>query len=134
MQCVADTKLSSLRIDLLRALVAAALCVIVLRPFCSDATPSVMGIDAFFRPYVATNNFSGSVVIWHPTQDSPAVFLKSYGYADRAKRIPNTPTTRFHVASLSIMFTTTAVLRLIDQGKLTLDTYPRSYPASLMGN
>jgi hypothetical protein len=50
------------------------------------------------------------------------IFLKSYGYADRAKRIPNTPDTRFHIASLSIMFTTTAILRLIDQGKLTLDT------------
>lgn len=79
-------------------------------------------IDAYFRPYVETNNFSGSVLAWKPGTTGVPIFLKSYGYADAAHRIRNTAKTRFHIASLSILFTSTAVLRLIDQGKLSFDT------------
>jgi len=75
--------------------------------------------DAYFKPYVATNNFSGSVLI---RRGGTVLFTKSYGFADRAKRIPNRLDTRFHIASLSILFTSTAILRLIDQGKLSFDT------------
>lgn len=79
-------------------------------------------IDAYFQPYVETNNFSGSVLAWKPGSTDAPIFLKSYGYADAAHGIPNTPTTKFHIASLSILFTSTAVLRLIDQGRLSFDT------------
>lgn len=76
-------------------------------------------IDAYFRPFAVTNNLSGSVLI--RTGDK-ILFSKSYGFADREKRIPNGPKTRFHIASMSIPFTSTAVLRLVDQGKLSFDT------------
>ena len=77
-------------------------------------------LDAYFQPYVATNNFSGSVLIERGTT---VLFAKSYGFADRDKQVANSLDTRFHVASLSILFTSTAVLRLIDQGKLSFDTH-----------
>jgi CubicO group peptidase (beta-lactamase class C family) len=86
----------------------------------ANATPSAAEIDAYFRPYVATNNLSGSVLI---KRGEKVLFAKSYGFADRSKSIPNRSETRFHIASLSILFTSTAVLRLIDQGKLSFDTH-----------
>ena len=82
--------------------------------------PSAAEIDAYFRPYVATNNFSGSVLI---KRGRTVLFARSYGFADRSKQIPNRLNTRFHIASISILFTSTAVLRLIDQGKLSFDTH-----------
>ena len=86
---------------------------------CSDAVPDARQFDAFFRPYVETGNFSGAVLI---KRGGAVVFAKGYGLADRGKQIPNRLDTRFHIASLSILFTSTAVLRLIDQGKLSFDT------------
>jgi CubicO group peptidase (beta-lactamase class C family) len=82
--------------------------------------PNAKDIDAYFRPFVATNNFSGSVLI---KRGSTLLFAKSYGFADREKQIPNRLDTRFHIASISIVFTSTAVLALIDQGKLSFDTH-----------
>jgi CubicO group peptidase (beta-lactamase class C family) len=76
-------------------------------------------LEAYFQPYVATNNFSGSVIV---ERGATVLFAKSYGFADRGKALPNRLDTRFHIASLSILFTSTAVLRLIDQGKLSFDT------------
>lgn len=86
----------------------------------ANATVGGGEIDAFFRPYVTTNNFSGSVLV---ERGDTVLFARSYGFADSERRIPNQLGTRFHVASLSILFTSTAVLRLIDQGKLSFDTH-----------
>lgn len=86
----------------------------------ADALPGAKTIDDYFRPFIATNNFAGTVLI---TRGGAVVFSKSYGFADSGKRILNRADTRYHIASMSILFTSTAVLRLIDQGKLSFDTH-----------
>lgn len=85
----------------------------------ANATPNAAQIADYFKPFASTNNLSGSVLI---IRDTTVLFAKSYGFADEANGIRNGPNTRFHIASMSIPFTSTAVLRLIDQGKLSLDT------------
>ena len=86
----------------------------------SSAMPTPAEIDGYFQPFANTNNLSGSVLIM---RGGSTIFSKSYGFADQGKHVPNGPRTRFHVASMSIPFTSTAVLRLIDQGKLSFDTH-----------
>jgi CubicO group peptidase (beta-lactamase class C family) len=81
--------------------------------------PGPRQIAAYFRPFAATNNLSGSVLVM---RHGKPLFARSYGFADQSRRIRNGPETRFHIASMSILFTSTAVLRLIDQGKLSFDT------------
>ncbi|HTS35420.1 MAG TPA: serine hydrolase domain-containing protein [Candidatus Solibacter sp.] len=76
--------------------------------------------ETLLSPYVTTDNFSGSALI---EKSGKVVFGKSYGLANRDARIPNTKNTRFHVASVSMQFTAAAILRLIDQGSLTLSTH-----------
>src|SRR5262249_45722859 len=76
-------------------------------------------IAEYLEPLAATNNFSGSVMV---VQGDRVVFAKSYGFANRGKQIPNRLDTRFHVASISMQFTAAAVMRLVEQGKLSLDT------------
>src|SRR3954463_7963889 len=76
-------------------------------------------IDSYVAPFAKTNNFSGVVLI---ASNGRAVYSKAFGFADREGRIPNSLQTRFHVASMSMQFTAAAVLRLVDSGKLALDT------------
>jgi CubicO group peptidase (beta-lactamase class C family) len=76
-------------------------------------------INDYLKPLAETNNFSGSVMV---VEGDSIVFAKSFGYADRQKQIPNRLDTRFHLASISMQFTAAAVMRLVDQGKLSLDT------------
>jgi CubicO group peptidase (beta-lactamase class C family) len=45
-------------------------------------------------------------------------FLQAYGYADRRRKIRNTPDTRFEMASLTKPFTAAAILKLQERGKL----------------
>lgn len=77
-------------------------------------------IDAYLQPYVQSGNFSGAVLA---NENGKIVFEKAYGFADRERRAPNTMQTRFHVASVSMQFTAAAILRLVDEGKLSLDTH-----------
>ena len=51
---------------------------------------------------------------------------KAYGLADRANGIPNVPDTMFAIASGSKTFTALAVMSLVEDGTLALDTTARS--------
>ncbi len=53
--------------------------------------------------------------------DQELVWAKGYGYADLAKKIPATPATAYRIASLTKLFTATAILQLRDERKLQLD-------------
>lgn len=60
-------------------------------------------------------------------RDGNLIFKKGWGLANLEYDIPITPTTVFHVASVSKQFTAFAVARLIQQGKLSLEDDIRSY-------
>jgi D-alanyl-D-alanine carboxypeptidase len=62
--------------------------------------------------------FSG--VVYIAARDS-VIYERAFGLADREDSVPNTLRTRFALASMGKMFTATAILRLVEQGKLSLD-------------
>ncbi len=53
--------------------------------------------------------------------DQDLIWAKGYGYADLERRIPATPATLYRIASISKLFTATAIMQLRDAGKLRLD-------------
>ncbi len=55
------------------------------------------------------------------------VFVKAYGLADAGNNIPATEETLFRIASISKTFVWTAVMMLVDEGKLALDADVDSY-------
>ncbi len=75
--------------------------------------------ENFIRPYVTTNNFSGNVLVEH---HGKIVFQRSYGYSDREHKRSNKDTTQFHIASMSMQYTSASILRLLERHKLTLET------------
>lgn len=55
-------------------------------------------------------------------------FKKGYGYADVERKTPINPdTTDFHIASVSKLFTATAAMQLVEQGKLSLNEDVNNY-------
>ncbi len=62
--------------------------------------------------------YSGSVFV---QQKGKVIFSKSYGLQDREKKLKNTPQSKFFLASVSAMFTATGIMKLVDDGKLSLD-------------
>ncbi|MGB2696675.1 MAG: serine hydrolase domain-containing protein, partial [Candidatus Zixiibacteriota bacterium] len=53
--------------------------------------------------------------------DQDLIWAKGYGYADLENEIPATPSTAYRIASITKLFTATAILQLRDAGKLQLD-------------
>jgi CubicO group peptidase (beta-lactamase class C family) len=78
---------------------------------------TVTQIDGMLSDMARGGTFTGSVLI---AQDGKILLSQGYGLADRARQIPNTPQTRFHLASMSKQFTAMAILILESQGKLNV--------------
>ncbi len=72
------------------------------------------------------------------TEDGLTLLEACFGDADRANRVPITPATRFGLASVTKMFTAVAVVDLVAQGRLDLDTHvvdvlpPERRPSTLL--
>jgi CubicO group peptidase (beta-lactamase class C family) len=54
-------------------------------------------------------------------KDQKVLWAKGFGFADLENRVPATPDTVYHVASLTKTFAAILVLQLVEQGKLSLD-------------
>lgn len=62
--------------------------------------------------------FSGAVLVAHR---GVPIFSSAYGLANRATGEPNKVTTRFRMGSMNKMFTATAIMQLVQAGKIRLD-------------
>src|SRR4030095_11350108 len=71
-------------------------------------------LHAIMRDFEA-EGFSGVVLV---ERQGTVEFLQAYGYANRRQRIRNTADTRFEMSSLTKPFTSAAILKLQEQGKL----------------
>lgn len=72
----------------------------------------------FVTAYVDQNKFTGSVLV---ARDGKPLFRKGYGWANREWNVPNVPESKFRLGSITKQFTATAILQLVEAGKLKLD-------------
>jgi CubicO group peptidase (beta-lactamase class C family) len=75
-------------------------------------------LDTNLSRLARADAFSG--VVYVAAHDS-VIYEKAFGLADREDSILNTTHTRFALASMGKMFTATAILQLVEKGKLNLD-------------
>lgn len=104
-------------VGLLSALTLAA-CGIGAEPPARDAPAPCRGFDSVLADSL-TLGFPGTVLVASGTKGEPA--SAAVGVADLLSREPLTTQHAFHVASVSKLFTAVAVLRLVDEGALSLD-------------
>ena len=83
-------------------------------------------LDGFVPYAIRRGDIPGAVVV--VVKDGRILLQKGYGYADVAKRTPVDPgTTLFRPGSVSKLVTWTAVMQLVEQGKLDLDVDVNQY-------
>ncbi len=76
------------------------------------------------QSYVSKQQFMGSVLV---ARGDDVLFSKSYGSANLEWDIPNTPTTKFRLGSVTKQFTAASILLLEEQGKLKIDDPVKTY-------
>jgi CubicO group peptidase (beta-lactamase class C family) len=83
-------------------------------------------LDGFVPISIGKNDIPGAVVV--VVKDGQILTSRGYGFADVEKRKPVDPhTTLFRPGSISKLFTWTAVMQQVEQGKLNLDEDVNKY-------
>lgn len=85
---------------------------------------SLSRMEQLIEYYVKDKQFMGAILI---AQQGQIILNKGYGYANLEWKIPNTPTTKFRIASLTKQFTAASILLLEEQGKLKTTDYISKY-------
>ncbi len=82
-------------------------------------------IDSVAERYLQQSKMAGvagSIII-----DGKIVWMKGYGYADKANKIPFTENTVMNVASITKTLTGVCMMRLVEEKKLSLDADINTY-------
>ena len=94
-------------------------------PIAGHAAPAILDVaalekkvDELVQAYMTVNHFSGTVLL--ASTGTPLV-SKGYGFANAEWQIPNTPTTKFRIGSITKQFTSMLVMQLREQGKVKLE-------------
>lgn len=84
-----------------------------------DVRDALIKLDIWLEGQRMKHDLPGfSVGVVH---DQELIWSKGYGYADITNRIPATDQTLYRVASITKTFTATAVMQLVEQGRLSLE-------------
>jgi len=89
-------------------------------PITGDGDPKLAAYDDMMLSFMREHNPPGASLA--VSRNGRLVYARGFGYADRERKEPVQPTSLFRIASLSKPFTSTAVLQLIQQGKLRFDS------------
>jgi CubicO group peptidase (beta-lactamase class C family) len=81
-------------------------------------------IDSLFISWNQPNHPGGSIGVM---KEGKVIFSKAYGLASLEYLVPNTPDTRFNIASVSKQFTCMGIVLLHLQGKISLDDDVRKH-------
>jgi len=81
-------------------------------------------VAALVRPQAEAGLFSGVILVARGDQ---VLLQQAYGFANWELRVPNSPTTRFGIASITKPMTETLVYVLADSGRIDLDAPVERY-------
>ncbi|MFP2898435.1 serine hydrolase [Corallococcus sp. 4LFB] len=101
----------------LRLLGVLAVALLFVPPAAGAATRQ-QELDRLLRQYHQLRMFNGAALV---ANAKGVVLKKAYGSANLEWNVPNTPDTKFRLASLTKQFTAMVVLQLVAEGKLKLD-------------
>lgn len=83
-----------------------------------SAYESMQGFDAQINEFMESWKIVGASVA--VIKDEKLIYSKGFGYADKENKIPTEPKHIFRVASVSKLITAIAIMKLVEEGKLSL--------------
>jgi len=102
--------------------------VLVFAAVCSAQEKSqvdpVARMEQIIHSYVVDHRFMGSVLV---ARDGKTLLDKGYGFANLEWQVPNTPTTKFRLGSITKQFTAASILLLEERGKLKIEDPVKKY-------
>lgn len=122
---------------LFSAVVAAALLLPALQPFadpCLAQTPAAVAcpkIVGVLQPFIDNHTLAGAVTL--VASRDKILSLETIGYADLAAKRPMQADNLFWIASMTKPITATAVMMLVDEGKLNIDDPVEKYLPEFKG-
>ncbi len=90
----------------------------------AQEAPTAAKMDRAIQSYVSDKQFMGTVLV---SRDTKIVLDKAYGAANLEWGVPNTPTTKFRIGSITKQFTAAAILPLEERGSLNLADALKKY-------
>jgi CubicO group peptidase (beta-lactamase class C family) len=87
------------------------------------STADVARMEQLIKAYVPSR-FMGSVLV---AQNGKVLLDKGYGFANLEWEVPNTPTTKFRLGSITKQFTAASILLLEERGKLKVEDPVKKY-------
>jgi len=106
------------------AVAVALLLLLLVSP--TRAAQNGASFDAIVQPFVTSGRFMGSALV---ARGDEIVFSKGYGYANLEWDVPNDPSTKFRLGSITKQFTSALILLLEEDGKLSIqDPVSRHVP------
>jgi len=91
-----------------------------------DVSQANAAIDSYLGGLAAAGQWSGAALV---AKQGTVLLAKGYGPADTPGVTPNTPETRFRLASITKQFTAMAVMQLVAQNRIELDGWACDYLA-----
>jgi CubicO group peptidase (beta-lactamase class C family) len=86
--------------------------------------PDVSRMEEVIRSFVSDQHFMGSVLVAHGKE---VLLDKGYGFANLEWNIPNSPSSKFRLGSITKQFTAASILLLQEGGKLNLSDPVKKY-------
>ncbi|EDX82392.1 beta-lactamase [Synechococcus sp. PCC 7335] len=95
----------------------------------NDSVSLAQKLEIYLQAHLDNNHFMGSVLV---SYQGKVLLSEGYGMANLEHNVPNLPSTKFRIASISKQFTAAAILQLQEQKLLdindSLATYLPKYP------
>jgi CubicO group peptidase (beta-lactamase class C family) len=109
-----------MRLRIALVLIFAAVCSAQEKP----QVDPVARMEQIIHSYVVDHRFMGSVLV---ARDGKSLLDKGYGFANLEWQVPNTPTTKFRLGSITKQFTAASILLLEERGKLKIEDPVKKY-------
>ncbi len=84
----------------------------------ASAQNTAIELDKYFSTAFKNQRFNGNVLI---AENGEIIYQNSFGFADLSTKKLNSSLSAFHIASITKTFTATAILQLVEKGKLNLE-------------
>ncbi len=88
------------------------------------AQDTVARMDQVAQSFLDNHSFMGSVLV---ARKGDVLLSKGYGFANLEWKIPNTPSTKFRLGSVTKQFTSACILLLEERGKLQVNDPVKKY-------